>query len=233
MKTDFEAVVVAGGRAARFGGETPKQFLDLCGRTVLERSVQALAERSAVAGVVVVLPEAELEGGRGAQVREWPGVTAAVAGGETRAGSVARGIAATSGADFLLVHDAARPLASAGLIDAVIAATREHGAALPLAPVDDTVKRIDGEGFVRETLDRQQLRRAQTPQGARRDWLQPALERAVREGLSHTDEASALEADGRRVASVPGEARNVKITTAGGSRAREARAPWRWRNASG
>lgn len=212
-RNDFEGVVVAAGRAARFGGATPKQFLDLDGRPVLEHSVRLLADRAAVRSVVVVLPPAEAQGPRAEGVRSWPGVSAVVAGGETRAQSVACGVDATSEAPFVLVHDAARPLASAALVEAVIAGTREHGAAVPLAPLDDTVKRIDPAGFVAQTVDREELRRAQTPQGARRDWLCSALAKAQGEGRVYTDESAALESDGRRVAGVCGEAGNVKITT--------------------
>lgn len=213
MQSDFEGIVVAAGRAARFGGATPKQFRDLAGRPVLEHAVRALAERPAVSGVVVVLPADDVSGPRAARVRAWPGVRAVVAGGATRAESVAHGVAAGGPSRFLLVHDAARPLASPALVEAVIAGTRTHGAAVPLLPLDDTVKRVDEAGFVSATLDRQFLRRAQTPQGFRRDWIESALARARREGRPHTDESSALEADGRRVAAVPGEPSNIKITT--------------------
>ncbi len=135
MTTDFEGVVVAAGRSTRFGGgELPKQFQDLAGRTVLERSVAALAERPAVRGVVVVLAPDELDGPAAAVVREWPGVECVVTGGATRAESVMRGLEAVGPAPFLLIHDAARPLASAALVDAVMEATRLHGAAVPVAP---------------------------------------------------------------------------------------------------
>lgn len=210
---DFEGIVVAAGAAGRFGGATPKQFLDLAGRSLLERSVQALAGNPAVRGVVVVLPAAEVAGARAAVVRSWTGVAHVVAGGATRSESVARGLEAAPGARFVLVHDAARPLAPPGLVEAVIQSTRRHGAAVPLLPVEDTVKRIDERDFVAATLDRERLRRAQTPQGARRDWLVAALARARREGLSLTDESAALERDGRRVVAVAGDRDNVKITT--------------------
>ncbi len=212
MTTDFEGVVVAAGHSTRFGGGIPKQFQELAGRTVLERSVAALADRPAVKGVVVVLPPGELDGPRAAGVREWPGVDAVVAGGATRTESVMCGVQATGTAPFLLIHDAARPLVSGALVDAVIEATRLHGAAVPVVEIHDTVKSC-AAGWIEGTLQRERLRLAQTPQGARADWLRSALERALRNGQCATDEAAALERDGRRVAAVEGDPANRKITT--------------------
>jgi 2-C-methyl-D-erythritol 4-phosphate cytidylyltransferase/2-C-methyl-D-erythritol 2,4-cyclodiphosphate synthase len=210
---DFVGVVVAAGRSARFGGSVPKQFQTLGGRAVLQRAVQSLADCPEVQGVVVVLPPHEIGGPRARSVERWPGVMRVVAGGATRASSVALGTAAAGGPPFVLVHDAARPLASRAMIEAVIAATREVGAALPGLAIADTVKRIDDAGRVRETLDRGVLRLAQTPQGARSDWLTEALDRAGEEGFAPTDEAAALERAGRPVALVAGDPGNFKITS--------------------
>ncbi len=210
---DFAGVIVAAGRSERFGSGTAKQFRDLDGQSVLERAVRVVAERPAVGRVVVVLAAQELDGPRAAAVRRWPGVSDVVRGGETRAESVAGGLSAAGAAPFVLIHDAARPLASVGLVEAVMDAARRHGAAVPLLSVVDTIKETDREGWVTRTLDRTRLGRAQTPQGFRRSWLRAALERARREGIGLTDEAAALEHDGRRVWAVPGERQNVKITS--------------------
>ncbi len=208
-----KAVVVAAGTSTRFGGSVPKQFLDLGGRTVVDRAVAALAGCPGVAGVVVVVPQTEIEGARGAALRGVKGVVAIAPGGATRAASALAGVEAAEGADHVLVHDAARPFVSAGLVAAVLESTLKHGAAVPVVPVPDTIKR-DGGGFVGETVDRAPLRLAQTPQGARRDWMLEALRLAVSSGLPVTDEAQALERAGRRVALVSGDPSNVKITTA-------------------
>ena len=212
MATDFEGVVLAAGRSTRFGGELPKQFQDLGGSTVLERSIGALSSRPAVKSVVIVMAAEHIDGPAAAAVRARPGVAAVVAGGATRAESVMRGLEAVGPSPFLLIHDAARPLASPALVDAVIAATRKHGAAVPVLPIHDTVKSYR-EGWVGETVQREGLRLAQTPQGARADWLREALERARREGLFFSDEAGSLEQAGRRVAAVQGDPENRKITT--------------------
>jgi len=138
-----------------------------------------------------------------------------VAGGSSRAESVSHGIAAAAaGAEFVLVHDAARPFADRSLVDRVVRATREHGAAIPALAVPDTVKRVNAAGRVEATIDRGDLRLAQTPQGARTSWLVQALSEAEREGFAVTDEASALERCGHPVAIVAGEPDNFKLTVA-------------------
>jgi len=217
-KQEFVGVVVAAGRSTRFGGPRAKQFLDLAGQTVLERSIAALAAPPSVKGVIVVLAADELEGPRASGLRGRSDVLEVVAGGRTRADSVRAGLAAFEAEPFVLVHDAARPLASADLVEAVIVATRTHGAAIPGLPVADTVKRLegaddDGLPWVGETLARDELRLAQTPQGARADWLREALDTMSKDGSEVTDEAAALERAGHRVAVVPGDTANRKITS--------------------
>lgn len=207
------AIVVAGGRSVRFGGAVPKQFLDLGGEPLLFRSVRAVASRPGVGGAVVVLPREEVSGALAVRLREEGFVDAVVAGGETRARSVAAGLEACRGSEFVLVHDAARPAVPPEVVDAVLLATLERGAAVPVVPVRETVKEDDGAGFVRRTVDRERLHLAQTPQGSRADWLEEALARAFAQGVEPTDEAQALERAGHPVALVPGDRRNVKITT--------------------
>jgi len=210
---DFTGIVVAAGRSARLGGPLPKQFLEIGGRLVVERSVDRLAEPADVGEVVVVVAPEQLDGEFVARLRAHPGIGAIVAGGETRAASVAAGLAAVpEDRTYVLVHDAARPLASAALISRVIEATRAHGAAIPVVGVPDTVKRVDPGGRIETTLDRSALRLAQTPQGAGKVQLIEAL--AAAGSNAPTDEAAALEAAGHRVVTVEGEASNIKITTA-------------------
>ena len=210
---DFTGIVVAAGRAARFGGPLPKQFLELGGRLVVERSVDALAEPAAIGEIVVVVAPHELDGEFVARLRAHPRVGAIVAGGETRVASVAAGLAAVpANRTYVLIHDAARPLASPELVSRVIEATRAHGAAIPVVGLPDTVKRVDTTGRIETTVDRSSLRLAQTPQGADKAQLIDAL--AAASASPPTDEAAALEAAGHHVATVEGEAANIKITTA-------------------
>jgi 2-C-methyl-D-erythritol 4-phosphate cytidylyltransferase len=190
-------IVVAGGRGSRFGAA--KQFARLGGATVLERSIATTAR--ACDGVVVALPA---ESG-------WQPVppVVAVAGGDTRAESVRAALAAVpSDAEVIVVHDAARPLASLLLFAAVIAAVRSGAdAAVPALAVTDTLKRVEGERVV-ETVSRDGLVVVQTPQAFRSD----ALRRAHASAAEGSDDAMLVEQAGGVVRVVAGEVRNLKIT---------------------
>jgi 2-C-methyl-D-erythritol 4-phosphate cytidylyltransferase len=194
------AVVVAAGSGSRFGG--PKQYEDLAGRRVLDWSVEAA--RGATDGVVLVVPA-----NRSADAE--PAADAVVSGGDSRSASVRAGLARVpSSADVVVVHDAARPLASPELFRAVIDAVA-HGAdgAVPGIAVTDTVKRVR-DGVVEETLDRASLVAVQTPQA----FAASVLRRAHAARSDASDDAALVEAIGGRVVVVPGEVANVKLTTA-------------------
>jgi 2-C-methyl-D-erythritol 4-phosphate cytidylyltransferase len=194
---DVGAIVVAAGRGDRFG--TAKQFLELAGTRLVDRAVDTCA--AACGSVVVVLP-ADV-------VWDGPPVDAAVTGGATRSDSVRAGLAALPATvDVVVVHDAARPLATTRLFDAVITAVREGAdAAVPGLPVADTVKRVDGVR-VTETIARDDLVAVQTPQAFRR----AALHAAHAGTGSATDDAALVEQRGGCVVVVPGDVTNFKIT---------------------
>ncbi len=207
-------IIVAAGRGTRVGASVPKQLLDLGGRSVLRRSIDAFDRHPAIAALVVVLP-AELASDGPAVVGGTDRPCQFVAGGARRQDSVREGLRAMpAGIDLVLIHDAARPFADAGLIDRVIAAAGASGAAIPALAARDTVKRVDPDrGTVTATLPREEIWLAQTPQGFRRDVLIAAV--ALGEaGVEGTDEAMLAERAGHTVSVVPGDARNVKITTA-------------------
>ena len=195
------SIVVAGGAGTRFGDR--KQFSSLGGRPVLEWAVEAC--RTSSAGVVLVLP-ADLHD------PDPHGADAVVAGGPTRADSVRCGLAAVpDDAEVIVVHDAARPLASPRLFDAVIAAVGADGVdgAVPGVPPSDTIKAVDGAGNVTSTLDRSTLVAVQTPQAFRAGALRRAHGQA---DPGATDDAMLVEALGGTVRVVPGEPANLKIT---------------------
>jgi 2-C-methyl-D-erythritol 4-phosphate cytidylyltransferase len=195
------AIVVAAGEGRRFGH--PKQFAVLGGRPVIEWSLEA--SRSVARGVVAVVPESSLGSssiGKGAD--------RVIAGGPTRASSVRRGLAAVPGnAEVVVVHDAARPLASRELFRAVVdAVVAGADGAIPGVAVVDTIKRVRGSRVV-ETLDRSELVAVQTPQAFRAELL-----RRAHDGEPEaTDDAGLLEALGSRVVVVPGEYHNLKLTS--------------------
>ena len=197
VDNDTWCVVVAGGSGARFGA--PKQFVELGGVALLDRSV-AVARQVCV-GVVVVVPS-------GAPWDPPPGVVVTT-GGPTRSASVRAGLAVVPlTVRVVVVHDATRPLASPGLFARVVAAVTGGAAgAIPVLPVVDTVKYLKGDE-VGDTVDRETLVMVQTPQA----FAAGVLREAHAGGHDETDDAALVVRVGRRVIAVPGEVRNIKIT---------------------
>jgi 2-C-methyl-D-erythritol 4-phosphate cytidylyltransferase len=198
------------------GAATPKAFLPLAGRPMFDFSLEAIARSGAAEAVVLVVPVAQTTAAR-TMAREMGRdelVVAVVAGGATRADSVRCGLAAAGeGWTTVLCQDAARPFASAELYRRVAAALSGRdgpAGAVPVVMSVDTVKRIR-DGRVLDTIPREEIGFAQTPQGFRVDALRAAHERFRNRGES-TDDAVMLEEAGFRVAVVQGEARNFKVT---------------------
>jgi len=222
------AIIAAGGRGLRLGGAQPKQLMTIGGRPILQRSVYAFLEAPAVDEVIVALPQ-HIVGDPPEYLRSIDGVTPKttlklVAGGERRQDSVANAFrAADPSSDVIVIHDAARPFASPDLIARTIAAAAESGAALAALQSRDTVKRVAGppqagphkdvasafRRTVLETIPRETIYLAQTPQAFRRDVLAAALELHG----DATDEATLVERAGHAVRLVEAEATNIKITT--------------------
>jgi 2-C-methyl-D-erythritol 4-phosphate cytidylyltransferase len=203
------AILVAAGDGRRLGADVPKAFCTVAGRTLLEHAVSRFAEHPRVRDVIVAAPAALVESAA-ALVPE----AHVVAGGPTRQLSVAAGIAALAGdVDAVLVHDVARPFVPADMISRVIdaLANPDLGAAIPILPVTDTIRRADpATGDLVETLDRSTLVAVQTPQGFPRAVLVAAHARA--RGVEATDDAALVEAIGGRVAAVRGDEQAFKIT---------------------
>ncbi|HEX6262017.1 MAG TPA: 2-C-methyl-D-erythritol 4-phosphate cytidylyltransferase [Actinomycetota bacterium] len=206
------AILLAAGRGERLGGERPKALLEVGGTSLLRRAVRTVDAVPEIEGFVVMVPRG-LEETAKAQAASSPRFLAAVEGGDSRRASVRRGLnALPDGFDVVVCHDVARPLAAPGLFTAVLRGLEGADGAVPAVPVTDTVKRVGG-GWVIETVPRHDLALAQTPQAFRRVALEEAHRAAEAEGLSVTDDAALMERAGRRIAVVPGDAGNVKVTT--------------------
>ncbi|HSL92127.1 MAG TPA: 2-C-methyl-D-erythritol 4-phosphate cytidylyltransferase [Candidatus Limnocylindrales bacterium] len=207
------AIVVAGGSGKRMGGDTPKQFLPLGGRPILERTISALAASTQIDGILLALPPG-LPGNVKASYRGLPKVLQAVDGGAERQDSVRNALSAVPDeAEVILVHDAVRPFVSGDLLARCVVLAREHGAVVPVVPVRETVKAWDRKGKTLSTVDRSLLFRAQTPQAFRAGILRAAYEKAEAGGWRGTDDASLVEGAGYPVTPIPGEEANIKITT--------------------
>ena len=210
------ALLPAAGRGARYGGERPKQYLEVAGLPLLAHALDALLAHPGVAGVVVALA---------ADDPWWPGWSVRAGrplltcvGGDSRAASVLAALQAlpdsVRGDDFVLVHDAARPnLALADLEHLLERGRADPVGAILAAPLRDTLKRAGDDGGIDRTEPRERLWRALTPQLFRRLQLTRALQAAAEAGIEVTDEAMALERQGLRPLLVEGREDNFKITT--------------------
>ena len=207
------AIVAAAGLGTRLGRGS-KALVPLRGRTTLARAVGLFLALDEVSSIVVVGPSNRLD-----QVRREVESLAAgkpiqvCAGGDSRQQSVRAGLQALGDCDYVLVHDAARPLASAALTRRVLQAAVESGAAFPGVSPRDAVKRVEANRLV-ESLDRSRLVLAQTPQGFGYQVLVKAHFEAFDAGLAGDDDAQLVAATGHPVTVVQGEATNIKLTTA-------------------
>jgi len=211
-------VVPAAGGGSRMRADRPKQYLSLLGRPILSRTLDRLGSFPSLRGMVV---------GIAADDVYWPTLSGPIpklldtyVGGAERADTVLNGLRVLAvharPDDWVLVHDAARPCVRHADIQALLMAIAGHADGGLLAqPICDTVKRADHNGCVEETVSRAGLWRAQTPQAFRLEALTAALEKAGRDGVAITDEASAMEYDGARPRLVHGHADNIKITVPG------------------
>lgn len=212
-------VLLAAGAGKRLGSSRPKAFVALAGKVILAHALQCFEDHPAVDSIVIVAPP-DWEGPTEVLVDDLgcDRVTSIETGGETRGESVACGLAAVRQRrqTAVLVHDAARPVVPAGVIDRVLAPLADgYDAAIPALPVADAVKRVARDGAVVETLPRSELRLVQTPQCCRSTSLHHAIERLSRDQLAATaDCAEAIEAAGGKVTTVRGDSLCHKITTA-------------------
>ena len=205
------AVIVAAGNATRMKG-IDKALTELEGMPVIQRSVKAFQDCEAIREIVVVTRSDLLVQVMGL-CKNYNKVRAVVAGGEDRPASVNAGLNALSGkVKLVAIHDGARPLVSFAVIDRTVRAANTYGAAAPIVPVKDTIKNIQG-GMALSTPDRSKLGAVQTPQVFDFDLLRGALKKAKQDGLSITDDCSAVEHLGMKIKLVEGDERNIKITT--------------------
>jgi 2-C-methyl-D-erythritol 4-phosphate cytidylyltransferase len=220
------ALVLAAGMGTRLGEATPKAFVLLGGRSMVEYSLDAIEASGVIDRTILVVPEGQVEQARRlVQDRSGPGRVdgVVVEGGETRQASVRCGLAALNDVEVVVCHDSARPFAAPTLFVRVVEALTSTGAhgAVPVVASPDTVKRV-ADGRVVETIPRGAVGMVQTPQAFLADVLRRAHEQALLAGREATDDAMLVEALGSPVAVVEGEPTNFKITSAQDLRRAEA-----------
>jgi 2-C-methyl-D-erythritol 4-phosphate cytidylyltransferase len=200
----------------RLGSNVPKAFVKIGGHTMLSYSLATIAKVASIGEVVIAVPEGFETAARAEVASAGLGLPLKVtAGGVERQDSVRIALALTSAeSEVVIVHDAARPLATAEIFDACLGAAARVGGAIAAVPVADTLKRVehDGKGIA-QTVSRAGLWQAQTPQAFRREVLVEAHKRAVSGGIVATDDADLVERIGTRVEVVEGSTANIKITT--------------------
>ncbi len=207
--SDVAAIVVGAGIGQRMGID--KIFMDLMGKPLIAWSVDTLQNSMSIGEIVLVLHKTKLDEGRELiKSRKWSKVSGLCAGGERRQDSVLNGIISVSRSNWVLVHDAARPFITEELIRNGIAAAKLTGAAVACIDVRDTIKQVDDNEIVVQTLNRNRLRAVQTPQIFRLDLLKKSYELI---NADVTDDATIVERAGYRVKLYPGDHRNIKITT--------------------
>ena len=211
------AIIVAGGRGLRMGGDLPKQFLPIGGRPVLMHTLEAFERAIPGIALILVLPADQQALWRDlCRQHAFTLPHTIVDGGATRFHSVLNGLTTPSltgrvgGGSLVAVHDGVRPFVSADVIRRCFAAAREHGAAIPVVPVVETVRQLTPT-LSSSTIDRSLLSLVQTPQVFRLDLLRRAYEQPYRDAF--TDDASVVEALGHPITLVEGNRENIKITT--------------------
>jgi 2-C-methyl-D-erythritol 4-phosphate cytidylyltransferase len=203
------AVIVAGGAGTRMGSETPKQFLELCGRPILWYTLNTFLSAYEDMPVILVAPEAHRETTKAlAATTAFPARITIVTGGATRFESVRNGLAAIGEESVVFVHDGVRCLVSRELIHRCYEGALRHGSAIPVVDSRDSVRLVTPEG--NEAIDRHRIKLVQTPQTFLSTILIPAYQVGFHERF--TDEASVVEAAGQPIHLVEGEVENIKIT---------------------
>ncbi len=209
-------IIPAGGVGKRFGGDLPKQYIELEGIPIILRTLLCFEQSPYVVNIIIAASD------------EWYAfidnliskynikkVKDIISGGKERLNSIDNALKSEHlyNSDIILVHDAVRPFVSQKLIKEIIEASDKYGAAIPGINPNETIKSANADNIVQSTLNRSQIWSIQTPQGFRRPLILKAYQNAIRKNIFGTDDSSLVEAIAHKVKIIPGEPQNIKITT--------------------
>lgn len=214
--TKADAILVSAGRGLRFGGGLKKQFLSLAGRPVLAYSLDPLEASPLIRSIILVVQAEDIDYciTQIVQKEGYKKVSQVISGGDTRQQSVRKGIEASpNDGDVLLIHDGVRPFTTVAMIEASVHGALRYEAVIFGVPVKDTIKVVDKDDTVVQTLERGSLYQVQTPQAFRSNLIREAHRKAAMEGFVGTDDASLVERMGIKVRVLLGSYENIKITT--------------------
>jgi len=214
-KSKISAVILAGGIGSRMAAGTPKQYLEIGEKPILNYSIEAFENAGCISEIILVVPAGQVEYCRENIVSQgnYKKITKIIEGGSTRQESSYKGVSAVEESGFIMIHDGARPFIESVEIDKIGAELAEIDAVIMAVPVKDTIKKICGEKEIEGTLDRNGLWAAVTPQAFKRDLIIKAHENAIAAGLQATDDAALIEIIGEKVQILAGSYMNIKITT--------------------
>ncbi len=210
------AVITAGGLGKRFGGTVIKQFSEIDGKPILAHAAGHFEDCELIHEIVLVVPEGWIDFTSTEIVSKYGlrKVRGIIGGGAERQDSVENGFKSLSqGVDIVVVHDGVRPFISTELIERVITEASNHGSAISAIPCTDTIKNATSEDYINNTISRNGIWFAQTPQAFRYDVLKDAYRKASDDGFIGTDESLLVERAGHKVKLVEGSRYNIKITT--------------------
>ena len=213
-RKNVAALIVAAGSGKRMGGDAPKQFLEINGKPILQHTLERFQASAAVDQIYVVTSLEYVDHYSSIIKSDWQidKLCKVVAGGEERYLSVWAGLQVLdANVDVVLIHDGVRPLISDQVIEKSVESARTYGAVVVGAPARDTVKIVDG-AFVKETIDRNTVLLAQTPQAFRKEVIVDAYEHAFLNNTFSTDDSALAERFGHKVAILLGDSTNIKIT---------------------
>lgn len=208
------ALIPAAGSGKRMGGDRSKQYLEIGGRPILVHTLQIFDRCEKVSEVCLIVPEDDCA--YACEVLDemrFMKPVKVISGGRERQDSVRNGLDSIYGCDIVMVHDGVRPFVTEDILNRCIDETQICGATVLGVPVKDTIKSVDEDGNVIETLERKRLWQAQTPQTFKYDLLKEAFRKAYEDSFYGTDEAMLVERLGHKVKVIDGDYRNIKITT--------------------